>query len=124
MENIDIYKVLAFCGYESEKITKELLEEELKKIEKQEWDVYHIYNYIGTLGHVYPILEKIPLGIQFDIIAYYNSGWRSHQGFCKKRKWVKRVDYNEMVKVMEFMHEKEDRLYNFLSIYVWIYLLG
>jgi hypothetical protein len=36
MEKLNIYKVLAFCGFDKKEITKELLEKELKKVENQE----------------------------------------------------------------------------------------
>lgn len=122
MEQMDIKKVLAFCWYKD--VTKELLEEELKRIENKEWDIYNVYHYINTLIHAFPILDKLPFGVQFDIIEYYNSWGKSHQWFAKKRKWVKRVDFNEYYEVLDFVSKENDRLHNFLVIYVWLYLLG
>ena len=123
MTDINIYKVLAFCGYDKKEITKELLEDELKKIENKEWDVYNVYHYINTLVHTFKVLEELKFGVQFDIIKYYNDGGKSHNWFCRKLKWVKRKDFNAYMEVLDFMSEDPKRLQDFMMIYVWLYLL-
>ena len=124
MEKLNIYKVLAFCGFDKKEITKELLEKELKKVENQEWEVYNVYHYINILVNTFKILDQLKFGVQFDIIKYYNDWGKSHAWFCKKLKWGKRKDFNAYLEVLDFMSEDKKRLHDFMLIYVWLYLLG
>lgn len=119
---MDIYKVLAYCWYKT--VSKEMLEAEMKKIENHEWEVFEVYQYVNILIDKFPILDELEFGTQFDIISYYNSWGKTHQWFSRKRKWVKRSDFNSYMSMLDFISEDKARLQHFMLIYVSLYLLG